>query len=392
MGPEPQAGAPRRRTRLRSKVLLALAAGASTLGLLEGGLWLLHPVAAEAGKSAHRFLPSYYAMSPAPRVIDFDPGPLPGVTPGVRHVQVNQYGFLYPEAKRRRSAVDEIRIAAVGGSTTECVVLPEDKRWPAVLEELLRPAFAGRAVTVLNLGLSAIDTRTHLATMSQHITDLDVDLVVFLLGANDLSRAGDGDAPLLSPDNFYEPQRLGRALTDLLRRTQIGRHIALWRNGHPDPPRDTPYFAAEARRQAALPVLQPPPKFTAAGLAGYARAIVSLAGLCREHGITPLFATQPTMLGKTTTADELAVVWGLNNGVNSVAPADFVDLLDAINGCLVATCGEHGYACLDLAQAIPRGMACFYDQVHFNEPGARKVAEILAPRVQELLAQRPERH
>jgi lysophospholipase L1-like esterase len=373
-------------------VLLALAAGASTLGLLEGGLWLFHPLAAEAGKRAHRFLPSYYAMSPAPRVIDFDPGPLAGVTPGVRHVQVNQYGFLYPEAKRRRAAPDEIRIAAVGGSTTECVVLPEDRRWPAVLEELLRPVFGGRAVTVLNLGLSAIDTRTHLATMSQHITDLDVDLVVFLLGANDLSRAGDGLVPLLSPDNFYEPPPLGRVVTDLLRRTQIGRHIALWRNAHPDPPRDTPYFAAEVIRQAALPVLQPPPRFTSEGLAGYARAIVSLAGLCREHGITPLFATQPTMLTVTPTDAERAVVWGLNNGNASVAPADFVALLDQINRCLVATCTEHRYACVDLSQAIPTGLACFYDQVHFNEPGARKVAEALAPRVGELVGQRPARH
>lgn len=178
-------------------------------------------------------------------------------------------------------------------------------------------------------------------------------------------------------------------LGDLLRRTQISRHLALWRRS--ETPRTTPYFAAEAKRQASLPPIEPPMSFPEPALAAYARSVVSLAGLCEAHGIMPLFATQPTMLTRAPGASELAVVWGLNNGTHSVVPAHFVDLLDTINQRLLATCAERGYACVDLAAVIPRGLHCFYDQVHFNEPDAKTVAEALLPRVRELLAQRPSR-
>lgn len=364
--------------------------GIATLALLEGGLWVLHPLDAEPVRRIHRFLPSYHAMSPAPRVIEFDPGPLPGVTPGIRLVPVNRLGFLYPEQRQARVARDEVRIAAVGGSTTECVALPEEKRWPAVLEQLLGAELPGRPVTVLNLGLSATDTRTHLATMAQHVPGLDVDVAVFLLGANDLSRMSADATPLLSPDNFYSQTSPGRLFAELWRLTQISRHLASWRTAGHAEPATAPYFAEQARLQASLP-LMPRPSFSPAGLSDYARAIVSLAGLCREHGITPLFVTQPTMLTHTPSPAEMATIWSANNGVQSVAPGDFVDLLATINRQLLTTCAERGYACVDLAQSIPHGLSHFYDQVHFNEPGARRVAESLLPATREIVAQRSER-
>jgi hypothetical protein len=209
-----------------------------------------------------------------------------------------------------------------------------------------------------------------------------------MLGANDLYRAGGGEPSLLSPDNFYKPAKASRFLGELLQSTQIGRHVVLWREMRAARPRTTPYFDDEVRRQAALPPLPAPLRMGAAALAGYARNVVSLAGLCQAHGIAVVFTTQPTMVTRQPTAEERAVLWGFHTGTHNVSPENFADLLDAVNRCLTETCAARGYACVDLAGTIPPGLGHFYDQVHFNEAGARLVAETLAPRLREVLAKR----
>lgn len=390
MQPRPDAGV-RRRTRLRTKLLLALGTALATLASVEGALWLLHPLPLPPAKLAHRFLPSYFAYAPAPRTIEFDPGTLPDVTPGVRSLQINRYGFLYPEADRARREPTEVRIAAIGGSTVECAALPDDKRWPAVLAELLQKELPGRRVTVLNLGLSAMDTRTHLATMCQHVPSLDVDMVVFMLGANDLSRVAQPEFSLLSSVDFYEPATPGKALRELLRQTQIGRHLDAWKERRAPAARSTPYYEKQAKHRAALPELDRALQLGEPALAGYATSIVTLAGICRELGITPVFTTQPTMLTRTPTPAEEATLWGFDFDDHRVPAAVFVDLLAALNQRLLATCADRGYAAVDLAARIPKGLGCFYDQVHFTETGAQKVAAELAPVVLDLLAHRPAR-
>lgn len=376
---------------MAKRLLLALAAAVATLALLEAALWAIDPLPPPPRRLMHRFLPNYHAMAPAPRVIEFDPGPLPDVTPGVRQWQVNRWGFFYPEDKRRRAAPDELRIATIGGSTVECSTLPQDRTWPALVEQLLARELPGRPVTVLNLGLSAMGIRTHLATTSQLVTGLDVDLVVFMLGANDLGRASAGDEPLLSPDSFYEAPSLSRQLRAWWHGTQIGRHLAAFRERTERTPRTTPYFQEQADRLAALPELPEPLRLSDEALAAYGRDLVTLAGICREHGIAVLFTTQPTMLTATPTAAERATIWGHESDGHRVAPANFVALLDALNQQLLATCRARDYACIDLATMLPKGLSCFFDPVHFTETGARRVAELLLPQVRELAGARPVR-
>ncbi len=373
----------RPRASLRVRLRLALAAAAGTLALLEAGLWLLHPLPPLPPSRQHRYLPSWTAIGPAPRTAQIDPGPLPGVTPGPVEQAFNRLGFLFAEERQRRASADEVRIAVIGGSTTECSMLAADKRWPAVLEQQLQTALQ-RPVTVLNLGISAQDTRTHLATTAHVVTDLDVDACVFLIGTNDLGIATSTQHPMLADDAFQAAPKLTRLAKEAWRQTQLGRHLHRW-GERLQARRTTPYFQAAAAFQAGLPVRSEPLVATAAGLAHYRRNIVSLAGLCREHGIAVLFATQPCMFPPQPTAAQLRHYWGCHTGTHAIAVANFVALLDAVNATLLATCRERGYPCVDLASQMPKGFDCFYDQVHFNEPGARRVGELLAGPVRALL-------
>lgn len=375
--------APRRRGKLRRKLVVACASAITTVALLEGALWLVHPLPAVPELRLHRFLPSWSAIGPAPRTTTVDPGPLAGVTAGLVENAFNPFGYLYPAERQQRRSAEEVRVAVVGGSTVECNMLDAAKRWPAVLERELQAVLA-RPVTVLNLGISAQDSRTHLATTAHVVTDLDADVCVFLLGANDLGTIASNDHPMLRSDAYYAGPRSLHAVLAALRGTQISRHLR-WLRAAARGSRSTPYFAEAAALQAKLPQCPEPVVATAHGLEHYARNVTSLAGLCRAHGIVPLFATQPCMFGAAPTTAEQAVYWGCNTGTHGIAPGNFRDLLAAANACLIATCRQHGFACADLAAEVPTGFASFYDQVHFNEAGAQRVGAVLAAPVRGLL-------
>jgi lysophospholipase L1-like esterase len=371
---ERRSGTPAHPARWRRRLLLAVLSPLFALGLLEAALWLLAPLPALPASRLHRFLPSWNAIGPAPRQVIVDPGRLHGVTPGTVAIEWNEFGYLFPIDRRRRAAADELRIAVVGGSTVECAMLAPGRRATAVLEQLLRDA-TGRPVTVLNLGVSAQDTRTHLATMAHVATDLDLDICVFVLGTNDLGIATSGNQPMLDGSAFTPWPRWTRALRQALLSTQIGRHLQRLRERPAS--LTEPYFAAAARRQAALPVRPTPVLPDPHGLDHFARNVRTLAGICRAHGIRPLFATQPSMFPPEPTPEQLAVYWGCDTGAHAISAANFTALLAAVNERLLATCADAGVPCVDLAAAIPKGLECFYDQVHWNEAGARRVAAAL---------------
>ena len=50
----------------------------------------------------------------------------------------------------------------------------------------------------------------------------------------------------------------------------------------------------------------------------------------------------------------------------------------AYNRKMLEVCRKRGIECLDLAGDFPRDLSVFYDDAHFNENGARLMAEKLA--------------
>ena len=373
----------RPRASLRKKLLLATATFVFTVGVLEASLWLFAPLPPIAPDRQHEFLPSWTDIGPAPRVLVTDPGPLPGVTPGTVRLVINRFGFLYPQTAHARASEHELRIAVVGGSTAECSMLAADKRWSAVLQRNLERQL-DRPVTVLNLGISAQDTRTHLATTSHVVTDLDVDVCVYMLGANDLGIVTSGEHPMLKPDAWYPRPKWSTLTKGLMRNLQIARHLHRMQKVT-ESVRTTPYFAEAAAEQVALPELEEPIVTTDEGLAHYARNVRSLAGICKEHGIRVLFTTQPCMFGDDPTPEEKRHFWGCHTGTHAPTTDNFRQLLATTNDTLRETCRQHGYPCVDMDQHVPKGFAGFYDQVHFNEAGAEHVAEALVAPILSLL-------
>ena len=345
----------------------------------------------------HKYLPAWDVQAAwmgktPPFSSTFASGRLRGVSTDSVEFNVNRYGFPYPESRMRRRSPREIRIGVVGGSTVECVALEEGRRWPAVLEKLLSQAMPDRPVTALNLGVGAQGTRTHLATVAQHAVKLDLDYLVFMLGANDLFRVDSTD-PMLRSDAFAP--RFCNCLKPFLMNFQLGRrlHLLYHRLKGTDFYVNTrqpgePYFAQFVKERLSYPVLQTAKRnISDQALRDYGQNIVSLAGLATAHGITPIFTTQPMLWKEAMPEEEQAVDWlvGLieNDGrMYRVPYAEHAQALGTLNRQLLETCSRRGLKCIDMEKKIPRTLDYLYDPLHFTEAGAERVAREVAAYIQ----------
>lgn len=93
-----------------------------------------------------------------------------------------------------------LRIFTVGGSTTENVYLTEGKTWSDILEHLLRPSFPD--LWMNNAGFVGHSTFAHQLLLEEHIATYAPDVVIFLVGINDVDRS-DLDGLAL---RFWQPK------------------------------------------------------------------------------------------------------------------------------------------------------------------------------------------
>lgn len=96
------------------------------------------------------------------------------------------------------------KIITLGGSTTECLYLDQKESWPYLLQEELsreigKPAFVG------NIGMSGRSTDVTVLQLEHLIKQYDdIDIIILLVGINDLSLALAGKS--YKSYNYEEPE------------------------------------------------------------------------------------------------------------------------------------------------------------------------------------------
>jgi hypothetical protein len=90
-----------------------------------------------------------------------------------------------------------LSIITVGGSTTECIYIPEGKTWTDLLADKLRKNFV--PLWVNNAGYGGHSTFGHNILIQNYISKIKPKVVLFLVGINDVNRA----EPV---DNSREPE------------------------------------------------------------------------------------------------------------------------------------------------------------------------------------------
>jgi lysophospholipase L1-like esterase len=128
---------------------------------------------------------------------------------------------------------------------------------------------------------------------------------------------------------------------------------------------------ARAPRRADLPDL-------GSALAEYRTNLEAMIAQMRRFGVQPVFATQPVLWTPDLGAAEQRLLWlGETRGGAYLEVAALADGMRAFNETLRRTCEEHGVLCIDLS-GLDGDPTCFFDDCHFTEAGAARVAELIA--------------
>jgi lysophospholipase L1-like esterase len=226
--------------------------------------------------------------------------------------------------------------------------------------------------------------------MTQHVVHAGVDVVVFQLGANEVYRASEGYQRLLDPNSFRPTCRTESA-RHWVTRLQLGRRVhsgyrsllkALGYEGGWGLAGAVPYFEETRNVNSRLPPFPGDIDVEPTALDEYERDIVSLASLARAHGIAVLFVSQPALWHAGMSPKEREVCWLLrtqrNGRLYQVTPETAAATMSRFNHRLREVCVRQALPFLDLADRLPSSLEFFYDDVHFNEKGADRVADEVA--------------
>lgn len=320
--------------------------------------------------------------------------PLPEVMPGVSGVsrfEINGQGLRGDELAEDQ----EVRLLALGGSTTECLYLDGAEAWPRLLQDRLE---AGqKKVWVGNAGRSGLNTWHHGVQAEKLLAQYPkIDVVLVLAGVNDLSQR-------LALDRSWAPPAADKVMDEAFEQKPLRfmpgpfyKRTALWQGlkkidrrlrtaGTSQDPTGRVYATWRSRRQEAssrrteLPDLGP-------ALEDYARNLRSIADTAARHGARVVFMTQPALWREDLPEDLERLLWmgGVGrfqqeSGHEYYSAGALAEGMGAYNRTLLEVCREiPGAICIDLAARLPQDATVFYDDVHFNEEGSRRVARVVA--------------
>ena len=124
------------------------------------------------------------------------------------------------------------------------------------------------------------------------------------------------------------------------------------------------------------------------GLLEYRRNIEKIIDITNAHKIRLVLLTQPVIWDPEHSGayDELLWMGGVGDFTTGQSDTYYsvkvlADAMHRYNQELLSICSERKLDCINLAALLPKDTTTFYDDVHFNESGAQKVAELVSQHI-----------
>lgn len=330
----------------------------------------------------------------------------PGVQPVVVYRR-NAFGLRTRTLESVAKPADTIRVMAFGASTTDQTTQNIEDSWVGILEEELGAAFAGSGtrIEVAGFGRGGLKVGYLVQILPEMVRALQPDLVITLMGVNDLAWNGGPDyvytgfeKPVeqpIDPPRTTAPRggsngsQLYRRLTllaDRIERYQMIRRgkAVRWHTQrleqHRATFRELP-FEAEPHR-GTDPIRE------------FADGMALVLDDLQRQGIDAVVLGQPVLWKTDMAPAERDVRWfhlRTPEGPVRAGGAWLHAEMTRYNEVQRSLAEERGFAYLDLDERLPKDLEHYFDDCHYTDRGSRRVAqEVLAvvrPRVTGLLGE-----
>jgi lysophospholipase L1-like esterase len=289
--------------------------------------------------------------------------------PVVFTLQVNPLGFRGKRMRTLDKPKGAYRIFFLGASTVENALLPEERTFPGRVDDALNDRFKGAPpVEVANTGVAGTGIEFTTGMLTDRVLPLEPDLCVFLVGHNvyfetlhaewDPRSAPQPEPPPTFKDWLSGASRLV-ALLDARKRAKTARED-----------NKTGWYQSHREDRHKLP-FTPPRLDILRGLPYFKQCLRRLAVICKDAGCACAFMTQPALYkGSMKPEEEAALLGVVTKDPEQNLETPIIKMgMDAYNQAVRDVAKEQGVILIDAAEAVPRDLAHFVDDVHLTSKG-----------------------
>lgn len=319
--------------------------------------------------------------------------PNPEIFPGIKdtsYLEINAKGLRGSNA----DVSEAINILVLGGSAAECLYLDQNETWPALIEKYLNEK-SGKKHNVFNGGRSGITSQHHLVQVQKMLErNKWIDVIIIMEGLNDLQYALSFEhdyipkdsqrvyeeafwlSPLKEIKPFYKNLYLYKYLSKVkkasfsykLAQDPYGYSYEKWRNN----------------RARAKEILYDQPNISQS-LSDYVKNNQAMIDIVKRNKKRIIFLPQPTAWDSIMAPGFAELCWygwigqsQMDNAGKYYAFSTLKKLLDVYNDALKNICLKNDVEFIEFEGRLEKDTTTFYDDCHFNESGARKVARIVS--------------
>ena len=334
----------------KAGVTVSLVALLTTLGGVELGLRILwtNPYA----NLRDRFI---YMFEPKPNTDITYTWPW-----GQVRYRVEPDGYIYPSRVYHPA---DTTVVFLGGSTTECIAVPELERFPYLVGVELSKKL-GRKVNTLNAGVSGANTQHAINVLFNKIRFEHPDYVVMMHATNDLGA--------LQHNGSYQPYKVvGEShlapvfiLNALAANSSVfgfGRWASMHYKHSDDAVQIQEHHSSGDDAVSEAQCGQITGQFR--------QNLLAFVNLSRNLGLKPVLMTEArdASRGRSGTGGDFFAAVGVS-----------ADCYDAMNATTRAVARESGTKIIDLAQELSEKSDSFYDGLHYTAIGSKRAASIIS--------------
>lgn len=285
-------------------------------------------------------------------------------------LKIDSNGFIMPGAPHEHP---DITLVFLGGSTTECLHMDDDHRFPCQAGALLEKK-TGLEVNSYNGGMAGNNSLHSIDALLNKVIPLKPTVVVMMHNINDLVillHEGSywNDNPTRGPIEIIGVYHVVRTIKDLLI-PNLYEKLRTLHHGTPDE------FKRVRGRKIHVDEAWMRSRFEA--------NLQIFIDICKAQGIVPVLMTQESRFTEQPDPEVLARTGRLATS-NGVSYEQFRHLHMAFNDSIRAVGTRNGILVIDLAGRIPRNREYIYGTVHLSQRGSdlasALIAEGLAPLV-----------